>query len=155
MLNKNNSIFEWKSPTNNRPGSPSKKLKFTGASIWNVRDAIHAGPVLIDEEKINITVEDEVFFNTPISGVQPRSAIGFTDENELILMVVDGRQSDSRGVYLEELALLMSQFNCIEALNLDGGGSSALVADSRLLNRPLGRTSQREVMSAVGIFYTK
>ena len=120
-----------------------------------MRDAIHAGPVLIDEEKINITVEDEVFFNTPISGVQPRSAIGFTDENELILMVVDGRQSDSRGVYLEELALLMSQFNCIEALNLDGGGSSALVADSRLLNRPLGRTSQREVMSAVGIFYTK
>lgn len=152
---KNDSIFEWKRPTSNRPGSPSKKLKFTVANLWNVRDAIHAGPVLIDQEKINITVEDEVFFNTPISGVQPRSAIGFTDENELILMVVDGRQSDSRGVYLEELALLMSQFNCIEALNLDGGGSSALVADSRLLNRPLGRTSQREVMSAVGIFYTK
>ena len=32
-----------------------------------MRDAIHAGPVLIDQEKINITVEDEVFFNTPIS----------------------------------------------------------------------------------------
>tara|TARA_B100000886_G_C20380032_1_gene473527 strand:- start:145 stop:1077 length:933 start_codon:yes stop_codon:yes gene_type:complete len=152
---KNDSIFGWKRPINNRPGFPSKKLKFNNAYLWNVRDAIHAGPVLIDKEKIKITVEDEVFFNTPIAGIQPRSAIGYTTQNELILMVVDGRQSDSRGVYLEELALLMSQFNCVEALNLDGGGSSALIADSRLLNRPLGRTSQREVMSAVGIFYNK
>ena len=68
-------------------------------------------------------------------------------------MVVDGRQAESRGVYLEELAIMMSEFDCQEAINLDGGGSSAMVAESRLLNRPLGRTSQREVMSAIGIFY--
>ena len=68
-------------------------------------------------------------------------------------MVVDGRQAESRGVYLEELAIMMSDFDCLEAVNLDGGGSSAMVADSRLLNRPVGRTSQREVMSAIGIFY--
>ena len=48
---------------------------------------------------------------------------------------------------------MMSEFKCHEALNLDGGGSSAIVADSRLLNRPIGRTTQREVMSAIGIFY--
>ena len=59
------------------------------------------------------------------------------------MMIVDGRQQISRGVYLEELAILMKQFNCIEALNLDGGGSSAIVADDRLLNRPSGRSSQR------------
>jgi exopolysaccharide biosynthesis protein len=47
----------------------------------------------------------------------------------------------------------MQQFECIEVLNLDGGGSSAMVADSRLLNRPAGRIHQREVMSAIGIFY--
>ena len=51
--------------------------------------------------------------------------------------------------YIKEL----KQFNCKEALNLDGGGSSAMVADSRLLNRPAGRTIQREVMSSIGIFY--
>ena len=118
-----------------------------------MRDAIHAGPVLITNGLINVTVEEEVFFNTPIAGVQPRSAIGYTKENELILMVVDGRQPDSRGVYLEELAIMMKQFHCIEALNLDGGGSSAMVADSRLVNRPGGRTFQREIMSAIGVFY--
>jgi exopolysaccharide biosynthesis protein len=53
------------------------------------------------------------------------------------------------------LAIMMKQFHCIEALNLDGGGSSAMVADSRLLNRPGGMTFQREIMSAIGVFYTK
>ena len=47
---------------------------------------------------------------------------------------------------------MMLEFNCIEAINLDGGGSSAMVADSRLLNRPAGRTIQREVMSSIGVF---
>ena len=150
---KNDSIFEWREPLQNRPGLPEDSLTFTQAEFWNVRDAIHAGPVLISNGNIDVTVEEEVFFNTPIAGVQPRSAIGYTKDYELILMVVDGRQPDSRGVYLEELAILMKQFNCVEALNLDGGGSSAMVADSRLLNRPAGRTFQREIMSAIGVFY--
>ena len=116
---------------------------------------MHAGPILISNGEIDLNIEDEVFFNTPIAGVQPRSAIGYTKDQHLVLMVVDGRQAESRGVYLEELAIMMSEFNCFEAINLDGGGSSALVADSRLLNRPSGRTIQREVMSAIGVFYKK
>ncbi|MDC1038080.1 phosphodiester glycosidase family protein [Candidatus Marinimicrobia bacterium] len=150
---KNDSIFEWDAPLQNRPGLPQDSLHFQTAKFWDVKEAFHAGPVLINDGKINVTVEQEAFFNTPIAGVQPRSAIGYTKDNVLILMVVDGRQVDSRGVYLEELALLMNQFNCIEALNLDGGGSSAMVADSRLLNRPGGLTLQREIMSVIGIFY--
>ena len=133
--------------------APDSILNFRTSKYWDVIEALHAGPVLITDGKINITTEEEVFFNTPIAGVQPRSAIGYTKYGELIIMVVDGRQADSRGVYLEELALLMSQFHCLEAMNLDGGGSSAMVADSRLLNRPAGRTIQREVMSSIGIFY--
>ena len=150
---KNDSIFEWERPITNRPGYPNDSLPFSNAHYWHVRDALHAGPVLIKDGKIDLNIEDEVFFNTPVSGVQPRSAIGYTKDQHLVLMVVDGRQAESRGVYLEELALMMSEFKCMEALNLDGGGSSAMVADSRLLNRPSGRTVQREVMSAIGIFY--
>ena len=149
---KNDSIFEWERPITNRPGYPNDSLPFSRAYYWDVRDALHAGPVLISDGKIDLNIENEVFFNTPVAGVQPRSAIGYTVDQHLVLMVVDGRQAESRGVYLEELALMMSEFNCIEALNLDGGGSSAMVADSRLLNRPSGRTTQREVMSAIGIF---
>jgi len=150
---KNDSIFEWPAPIENRPGHPADSLIFSAATHWNMKEGVHGGPVLIHDGKINITVEEEAFFNTPIAGVQPRSAIGYTKDNQLIMLVVDGRQQESRGVYLEELAMIMQKFECIEVLNLDGGGSSAMVADSRLLNRPAGRTLQREVMSAIGIFY--
>ena len=116
-----------------------------------MKEAIHAGPVLISDGKINVTTEEEVFFNTPVDGVQPRSAIGYKKNGDIVFMVVDGRQVDSRGAYLKELAMLMLQFNCHEALNLDGGGSSAMIVEGKLINRPIGLNTQREVMSGLGI----
>ena len=98
-----------------------------------------------------VTTEQELFFNTPVDGVQPRSAVGFKKNGDVILMVVDGRQVDSRGVYLKELAMLMAQFDCEEALNLDGGGSSALIINGKLVNKPIGLNTQREVMSCVAV----
>ena len=68
------------------------------------------------------------------------------------MMVVDGRQVDSRGVYLKELAMLMSQFDCEEAVNLDGGGSSSLVVNGKLVNNPIGLNIEREVMSFIAVF---
>ena len=152
---KNDSIFEWERPLKNRPGYPNQEIDFKLSKHWNINEGFHAGPVLISNGEIDITVEDEVFFNTPVAGIQPRSAIGYTKNNHLVLMVVDGRQIDSRGVYLEELAIMMNEFNCVEAINLDGGGSATMIADSRLLNRPVGLSSQREIMSAIGIYFTK
>ena len=67
------------------------------------------------------------------------------------MMVVDERQVDSRGVYLKELAMLMAQFDCEEALNLDGGGSSALIVNGKLINKPIGLNMQRKVMSCVAV----
>ena len=67
-------------------------------------------------------------------------------------MVVDGRQAMSRGVYLEELAIMMHDLGCIEAINLDGGGSSSIVVNGSLLNKPSGTNIQREVMSAIAVF---
>ena len=147
---KNDSIFQWGLPVDNRPGKPGI-LDYNKAKFWNVAHAMHAGPVLISRSELYVTSEEEVFFNTPVDGVQPRSAIGYNDNGDVIMMVIDGRQVDSRGVYLKELALLMSQFNCIEALNLDGGGSSALYVDGSLINRPIGLNTQREVMSSIAV----
>ena len=148
---RNDSILYWDTPINNRPGKPVS-IDYSKSKYWNVVDALHAGPILISNGKINVTSEQEVFFNTPVDGVQPRSAIGYNKDGDLIIMVVDGRQVDSRGAYLKELAILMSQFDCFEALNLDGGGSSALVLNGELINRPIGLRSQREVMSSIAVF---
>ena len=147
---KNDSIFQWAVPIDNRPGRPGI-LDYNKAKFWNVAYAMHAGPVLMENSKLYVTSEEEVFFNTPVDGVQPRSAVGYNNNGDVIMMVVDGRQVDSRGVYLKELALLMSQFKCREALNLDGGGSSALFVNGSLINRPIGLNTQREVMSTIAV----
>ncbi len=152
VATRNDSIFSWDQPLNNRPGNPVKLLDFSTAKYWNMEGAIHAGPVLIQNGMVQVTTEQEVFFNTPVAGVQPRSAVGITKDNHLILLIVDGRQSESRGVYLEELATILLDLGCEKALNLDGGGSSALVTPEGLLNRPVGLHAQREIMSAIGIY---
>ncbi len=147
---RNDSIFSWESPFENRPGKPAS-INYTFSKFWNVKEALHAGPVLIFNGKIHVTSEQEVFFNTPVDGVQPRSAIGYNDSGDVIMMVVDGRQVDSRGAYLKELAMLMKQFDCLEAMNLDGGGSSSLVINGELVNKPIGLNIEREVMSFIAV----
>ena len=53
---------------------------------------------------------------------------------------------------MEQLAALMVGIGAEEALNLDGGGSSSLVVNGKLLNKPSGRAIEREVMTAIGVF---
>ena len=147
---KNDSIFSWSFPFSNRPGKPAS-VNYNFSEFWDVKEAVHAGPVLIRNGRIKVSTEQEVFFNTPVDGVQPRSAIGYKKNGDVIMMVVDGRQVDSRGVYLKELAMLMSQFDCEEAVNLDGGGSSSLVVNGNLVNKPIGLNIEREVMSFIAV----
>lgn len=60
---------------------------------------------------------------------EPRTAVGFSaDGRKMIMLTVDGRQADSHGVTLTELGRLMAELGAHDALNLDGGGSSTLVA---------------------------
>lgn len=61
--------------------------------------------------------------------MHPRTAVGIDEDGErLLLLVVDGRQSFSRGYTMLELARMMRSLGAEDALNLDGGGSSTLVA---------------------------
>ena len=69
----------------------------------------------------------------------------------MLLLVVDGRQPASRGVNLVELASILLDLGAVQALNLDGGGSSTFFAGGELLNRPSGGRDQREVMSAITV----
>ena len=154
VTSRNDSLFNFSQPLENHPEKPVDSFDFSIAEIWEVDDAIHAGPVLMHEGKIRVTSDEEVFFGSTIPNIHPRTAAGYRNSGELVLLVVDGRQIDSRGVDLQELAILMRDLGCVEAINLDGGGSSAMVVDGKLLNRPSGTTSQREVMSAIAVSVT-
>ena len=151
VTSRNDSLFNFAEPLKNQPEEPVDSFDFSKAETWEVDDAIHAGPVLMHDGKIRVTSNEEVFFGSTIPDIHPRTAAGYRNSGELVLLVVDGRQVDSRGVDLQELAILMRDLGCVEAINLDGGGSSAMVVDGKLLNRPAGTTSQREVMSAIAV----
>ena len=152
IASRNDSLFEWSKPTENSPDTPVEALDFSQSSYWNVESALQAGPVIIHKSRRNVTDVEEAFFWTKIPDIHPRSAAGYKKDGKQIFLVVDGRQPDSRGVDLIELAIIMDDLGCEEAINLDGGGSSALVVNGRLLNKPAGFTTQREVMSAIAVY---
>ncbi|CAN5666903.1 hypothetical protein BH11ACT8_BH11ACT8_14590 [soil metagenome] len=91
--------------------------------------------------------------------MHPRTAIGIDrDTHQILLLVVDGRQSFSRGYTMVEMANLMIDLGADEALNLDGGGSSTMLAKRKgnlaLVNSP-SDGFQRSVANAVEVLYTR
>lgn len=103
-------------------------------------EAIHilgAGPTLVKEGAVYVTADAEQFPNDIRIGRAPRSAVGITMYGDYILAVVDGRQEHSKGCTLEEWArILKNNFGAVEAINLDGGGSSELFFKGKLINKP-------------------
>ena len=83
----------------------------------------------------------------------PRTAIGYdTASGQIWIVVVDGRQAPhSAGMSLPELAALFEALGTDEALNLDGGGSSALVLDGAPVNRPSDASGERAVVNALAL----
>lgn len=83
----------------------------------------------------------------------PRTAVGIdSDARTLWFVVVDGRQTPhSAGMTLPELAALFEAIGTDEALNLDGGGSSALVVGEGPVNRPSDATGERAVVNALAL----
>jgi len=148
----NDSIYQWKKPVKNKPDNPVTEINYKNGMYWNVRDAMQAGPVIVSNSRKNITSDEEVFFWSKIPDIHPRTAAGYTKDGKYIFLVVDGRQPNSRGVDLNELSIMMFDLDCVEAINLDGGGSSAIVVNGKLLNKPAGFITQREVMSAIAVF---
>ncbi|MDX2071372.1 MAG: phosphodiester glycosidase family protein [Haliscomenobacter sp.] len=82
------------------------------------------GPLLIHEgKKIHLPARS---FNTTR---HPRTALGITRRGEILWITVDGRVKEAAGMSLYELSHLMEALGCVEAINLDGGGSTTLWID--------------------------
>ncbi len=82
----------------------------------------------------------------------PRSALGISrDSATLYVVAVDGRQQTSVGMTLEELADAMIALGAYEAMNLDGGGSTALVVRDSIVNTPSDANGERAVGNVVAI----
>jgi exopolysaccharide biosynthesis protein len=123
------------------PGSYSPFLK-----PWKVKTAIGGGPVLISRGEINITNNEELkFAGKAIKDKHPRTAMGYTKNGQLIILVVQGRSESSGGATLVEEATILKDIGCVEALNLDGGGSSCLLVNGKETIKPSDKEGERAV----------
>ncbi len=114
---------------------------------WKMRTAIGGGPVLIHDGRMRVTNNEEMkFTGKAIEDKHPRTAMGYTADGRLIILVIEGRfPGVAEGASLTQEARLLLDLGCIEALNLDGGGSSCMLINGRETIRPSDKTGQRPV----------
>ncbi len=126
-----------------------------GAEEFAAKTAIGGGPLLIDGGKFMNTYVQELFNGT--SGIgpdsnQPRTAIGVTSDGRMILFVCEGREMTEGvlGLTTADVAEVLLDLGCVEAINLDGGGSSCMLVNGKETIK-VSDGSQRAVASTVMI----
>ena len=118
------------------------------SGAWNV---LSFGPALLIDGEIAVSADEEV---GRAMASNPRTAIGIIDELHYLFVVSDGRTGESKGLSLRELAQVMQEMGAQSAYNLDGGGSSTMVFQGRVINNPTTngkRISERSVSDIVCI----
>jgi hypothetical protein len=112
---------------------------------WEVETAIGGGPVLVQNSKVNITNNEELLFaGKGMYDKNPRTAMGYTANGKLIILVIQGRfPAKAEGADLVQEAAILQQLGCVEALNLDGGGSSCMLVNGKETITPSDKTGQR------------
>ena len=127
-------------------------LSLTGFDPKGFENAIGGGPVLVKDGAVSVTDKAEGFPTSFADARHPRTAIGRSAAGDIWLVVTDGRSKISVGATLQEMAHIMRNLGCSDALNLDGGGSSVLSIYGAAVNRPSdGR--ERAVANGVIVSY--
>lgn len=114
-----------------------KNIKFEISTIpnWNnVNHIVSGGPYLVKNSQVFVDTAEQKL--GAIGGRNPRTAVGYTSDNNLIIVTVDGREKASVGMTLYELANFMKAIGCYNAMNLDGGGSTVLYVNGKVVNHP-------------------
>jgi hypothetical protein len=120
---------------------------------WKMETAIGGGPVLVHNHKIRVTNKEEQMFADGEKDKHPRTAMGYTRDRKLIILIVQGRfPGEAEGVTLKEEAEILLNLGCVEALNLDGGGSSSLLVNGKQTIKPSDKGQERPVP---GVFIIK
>jgi uncharacterized protein YigE (DUF2233 family) len=120
--------------------------------VGAIRDAVAGGPRLLTNGKVTITLAEEGMASSFSTTRHPRTAVGVTGDGKILLVTVDGRQKGlSRGASLPELADVLLKFGAIDAVNLDGGGSTAMIVRDAVVNSP-SEGKERPIADALLVF---
>ncbi len=123
---------------------------------WKMKTAVGGGPVLLQNGEIRISNNEELrFAGKAIDDKHPRTCMGYTADGRLIVMVIQGRfPGIAEGASLTQEAQLLKELGCVEALNLDGGGSSCMLINGKETITPSDKGQER-LIPAVFIIHKK
>ena len=158
VISASGSVREWVRQNLGKRGSVRLSLKMSPLETdqkeeWQkATNIIGGGPQLIKDSRVDITNTAEKILPAFVSDLHPRTAIAKLKSGELLLVTVDGRQTASIGMSLTMLADLLIEFGATDAINLDGGGSTAMVIRNKLVNKPSDTTGERPVSDAIMIY---
>lgn len=106
------------------------KISTSKAIEMGIRDAVEFGPFLI------VNGESSFINGNGGYGVHPRTAIAQRKDGIVLFLVIDGRSLSSRGADMNDLVDILLRYHAYNAANLDGGNSSVMVIDNRIINHP-------------------
>jgi hypothetical protein len=132
-----------------RPGDTIRWQVHTAGAPGDVAELIGGFPLLLQNGQ---RVEHQTgAVRPPFSERRhPRSAIARNADGAVFLLAVDGRQPGySEGMSLDELTAFLVELGITDALNLDGGGSTTLVVEGVIANRPSDQEGERPVANAL------
>ena len=113
---------------------------------WRMVTAIGGGPTLVHNGKIMITNKEEQLQIGGENDRHPRTAMGYTSDGRLIILVIEGRNPGiAEGATLVDEANILLKLGCYEALNLDGGGSSCMLINGKETIKPSDKEGERAV----------
>jgi hypothetical protein len=134
---------------------PGQRIEFEVAINgfdWSLKqNAVGGGPFLLRNGQSAVDAAAQGFDAAFANRRHPRTAAGRAANGDLWFVAVDGRQKVSEGATLAEMAQIMLRLGCVDAINLDGGGSTTLNVLGMTVNRP-SEGSERAVANGV-VFY--
>lgn len=116
---------------------------------YGVKEAVSFGPPLIVNGKGTIQSGDGGW------GIAPRTAIGQRADGAILMLVVDGRRLGSLGATLRDLQNILLQYKAVNAVNLDGGSSTTMYFNGKIINTPSDVLGERSVPSVFMVMPSK
>ncbi|MDP9988291.1 exopolysaccharide biosynthesis protein [Arthrobacter oryzae] len=121
-------------------------------------DVVNGGPTLVQNGRLNVTArrdgmvrtnDSNSFFYGWVHKRNPRTFAGTDAHGRTLIVTADGRQTTSLGLSIKESADVARSLGMVNAMNLDGGGSTTMVQDGRVVSSPSDATGERPVGDAL------
>lgn len=126
--------------------------KFVGKNerrIEGADDITNGVSLLIRDRKIHLTWEQEKTTRSFVETRHPRTAVAKLKDGKFLMITVDGRSEASGGIGLQDLAEYLLSLGAVDAMNLDGGGSTTMFVDGKVVNKPSDKEGERKVSDAI------